>query len=77
MSGRKPGCGRPRATRGARCVVSLVGGCAVACFGDWGRFGGLFWRLGSFCGLGEEMRVVMWTFSFNLLQELIRDDLFW
>ena len=27
-----------RATRGARCVVSLVGGCAVACFGDWGRF---------------------------------------
>ena len=53
MSGRKPGCGRPRATRGG----SLRG------FASWGLRGGLFWRLGSFCGLGEEMMVVMWTFS--------------
>ena len=39
-----------RATRGG----SLRG------FASWGLRGGL----GLFCGLGEEMRVVMWTFSF-------------
>ena len=45
-----------RATRGG----SLRG------FASWGLRGGLFWRLGLFCGLGEEMRVVMWTFSFYI-----------
>ena len=42
-----------RATRGG----SLRG------FASWGLRGGLFWRLGLFCGLGEEMRVVMWPHS--------------
>ena len=53
---------RERTETGVRASAGDAGG-SLRGFASWGLRGGLFWRLGSFCGLGEEMRVVMWTFS--------------